>query len=142
MASVTLAGRDGIAVLSADRPPANAMDIELPDELVSAVGQLAKGSPPALVLAGHPGSFSAGLYQGQVRVVSVAGNVLLREPPGAPDRSEGDHLGGLVEAPSIGEFPIDLTRDPVELGARQRAGGRIHALLLLHELHIDRPVHD
>jgi enoyl-CoA hydratase len=61
MGSMTLAERDGIAVLSADRPPANAMDVELLDELVGAVAELAKQPPPALVLAGRPGFFSAGL---------------------------------------------------------------------------------
>jgi enoyl-CoA hydratase len=61
MASMTLAERDGVAVLTADRPPANAMDVELLDELVGAVAQLAKQPPPALVLAGRPGFFSAGL---------------------------------------------------------------------------------
>jgi enoyl-CoA hydratase/carnithine racemase len=59
--SVAIAERDGITVLSADRPPANAMDVGLLEELVGAVGQLAKDPPPALVLAGRPGFFSAGL---------------------------------------------------------------------------------
>jgi enoyl-CoA hydratase/carnithine racemase len=58
---MTLAERDGIAVLTADRPPANAMDVELLDELVGAVAELAERPPPALVLAGRPGFFSAGL---------------------------------------------------------------------------------
>jgi enoyl-CoA hydratase len=58
---VTIAERDGITVLSADRPPANAMDVGLLEELVGAVAQLAKEPPPALVLAGRPGFFSAGL---------------------------------------------------------------------------------
>jgi enoyl-CoA hydratase len=61
MGSMTLSERDEIAVLTADRPPANAMDVELLDELVGAVGQLAKDPPPALVLSGRPGFFSAGL---------------------------------------------------------------------------------
>ncbi len=61
MTSVTIAERDGITVLGADRPPANAMDVGLLDELVGAVGQLAKQPPPALVLTGRPGFFSAGL---------------------------------------------------------------------------------
>jgi enoyl-CoA hydratase/carnithine racemase len=59
--SVAIAERDGITVLSADRPPANAMDVGLLEELVGAIGQLAKEPPPALVLAGRPGFFSAGL---------------------------------------------------------------------------------
>jgi enoyl-CoA hydratase len=61
VSSVAIAERDGITVLSADRPPANAMDVGLLEELVGAIGQLAKEPPPAVVLAGRPGFFSAGL---------------------------------------------------------------------------------
>jgi enoyl-CoA hydratase len=61
MASMAISERDGITVLSADRPPANAMDVELLDELVAAVARLAQDPPPAVVLAGRPGFFSAGL---------------------------------------------------------------------------------
>jgi enoyl-CoA hydratase len=48
-------------VLTADRPPVNAMNLELLDELVTTVEQLATDVPAALVLAGRPGAFSAGL---------------------------------------------------------------------------------
>jgi enoyl-CoA hydratase len=58
---LTIAERDGIMVLTADRPPANAMDLELLDELVETIDGLAADVPPALVLAGRPGFFSAGL---------------------------------------------------------------------------------
>jgi enoyl-CoA hydratase len=51
---------DGIAVLAADRPPANAMDVSLLEELVAAVATLEAAPPKALVLAGRPGFFSAG----------------------------------------------------------------------------------
>jgi enoyl-CoA hydratase len=57
---VTLEDRDGVTVLSADRPPANAMDIGLLREVVAAVEEVAASPPPALVLAGRPGFFSAG----------------------------------------------------------------------------------
>jgi len=60
MAHVSLEDRDGIAVLTVDRPPANAMDVGLLEELVAAVGRLAGDPPRALVLAGRPGFFSAG----------------------------------------------------------------------------------
>jgi enoyl-CoA hydratase len=61
MSYVTLEERDdGIAVLSVDRPPANAMDVVLLEELVAAVQQVAAAPPAALVLAGRPGFFSAG----------------------------------------------------------------------------------
>jgi enoyl-CoA hydratase len=61
MAHVTIVEQDGIAMLSADRPPANAMDLELLDELVEAIEGVAAAAPAALVLAGRPGFFSAGL---------------------------------------------------------------------------------
>ena len=48
-------------MLTADRPPVNAMNLELLDELVTTVEQLAADVPAALVLAGRPGAFSAGL---------------------------------------------------------------------------------
>jgi len=57
---VTITERDGVAVLTADRPPANAMDVGLLGDLVEAVEAVAADVPPALVLAGRPGFFSAG----------------------------------------------------------------------------------
>jgi enoyl-CoA hydratase len=58
---IAIAERDGVVVLTADRPPANAMNLELLDELVEAIDAQAAAPPPALVLAGRPGFFSAGL---------------------------------------------------------------------------------
>jgi enoyl-CoA hydratase len=52
---------NGVAVLTADRPPANAMDLALLDEIVAAVQPFADDPPRALVLAGRPGFFSAGV---------------------------------------------------------------------------------
>jgi enoyl-CoA hydratase len=60
MSYISLVDHNGVAVLSADRPPANAMDVTLLEELVAAVGELAASPPPAVVLAGRPGFFSAG----------------------------------------------------------------------------------
>jgi enoyl-CoA hydratase len=60
MGHVSLAERDGVAVLTVDRPPANAMDLALLGDLVDAVEGLAAAVPPALVLAGREGFFSAG----------------------------------------------------------------------------------
>ena len=51
----------GIAVLTVDRPPANAMDLALLDELVAAVQPFADDPPRALVLTGRRGFFSAGV---------------------------------------------------------------------------------
>jgi enoyl-CoA hydratase len=50
-----------LAVLTVDRPPANAMDLALLEEIIAAVESLAVNPPRALVLAGGPGVFSAGL---------------------------------------------------------------------------------
>ena len=61
MAHLTIGQRDGVALLTADRAPVNAMNLELLDELVEAIDGLATDVPPAVVLAGRPGSFSAGL---------------------------------------------------------------------------------
>jgi enoyl-CoA hydratase len=61
MEHVALEERDsGVIVLTVDRPPANAMDMALLREMVTTVEQLASDPPPALVLAGRPGFFSAG----------------------------------------------------------------------------------
>src|SRR5207247_4952354 len=61
MSHVTTADRDGVKVLTVDRPPANAMDVELLDELGQAIDPLAAEPPKALVLAGRDGYFSAGV---------------------------------------------------------------------------------
>ena len=60
MSQVSISERDGVAVLAVDRPPANAMDLGLLGELVEAVDRVAADVPPALVLAGREGFFSAG----------------------------------------------------------------------------------
>jgi enoyl-CoA hydratase len=51
---------DGVFVLTVDRQPANAMDLELLRGLVAGVARVAAEAPRALVLAGRPGCFSAG----------------------------------------------------------------------------------
>jgi enoyl-CoA hydratase len=60
MAHVSIAEHEGVAVLTLDRPPANAMDLAVLDELVAALRRLAQDVPPAVVLAGREGFFSAG----------------------------------------------------------------------------------
>jgi enoyl-CoA hydratase len=51
---------EGVVALSIDRPPANAMNVELLREVVEGVASVASEAPRALVLAGRPGCFSAG----------------------------------------------------------------------------------
>jgi len=61
MGHVTTRDHDGVVVLTLDRPPANALDVETLEEIVTAAAPLLDDPPAALVLAGRPGFFSAGL---------------------------------------------------------------------------------
>jgi enoyl-CoA hydratase len=61
MGHVTTRDHDGVVVLGLDRPPANALDVETLEEIVAAAGPLLADPPGAVVLAGRPGFFSAGL---------------------------------------------------------------------------------
>jgi enoyl-CoA hydratase len=58
---VSVTTSDAVTVVAIDRPPANAMSVELLDELVDALEQLAADVPAALVIAGRAGFFSAGV---------------------------------------------------------------------------------
>jgi enoyl-CoA hydratase/carnithine racemase len=60
MGHVSVVEREGVAVLTVDRPPANAMDLALLGDVVEAVERLAADVPAAVVLAGRQGFFSAG----------------------------------------------------------------------------------
>jgi enoyl-CoA hydratase len=57
---VSLADIDGVMVLAIDRAPANALDIDLLESINAAVEHLGAHTPPAVVLAGCDGFFSAG----------------------------------------------------------------------------------
>lgn len=57
---VSVEERDGVTVVTADRPPVNAMNVELLEAVVGALDDVAASSPRAVVLAGRPGAFSAG----------------------------------------------------------------------------------
>jgi enoyl-CoA hydratase len=61
MGHVSTRDHDGVVVLTLDRPPANALDVETLEEVVAAAAPLLADPPAALVLAGRPGFFSAGL---------------------------------------------------------------------------------
>jgi len=60
MEHVTVNEENGVAVLTVDRPPANAMDVALLRDLVEAIEQVSAEMPRALVLAGRDEFFSAG----------------------------------------------------------------------------------
>ena len=57
---VTERTSDGVTVLAADRPPVNAMNVELLEDVVGALERRAADPPAALVIAGREGVFSAG----------------------------------------------------------------------------------
>jgi enoyl-CoA hydratase len=52
---------NGIAILKVDRPPANAMTVELLEEILAALRAIERELPGALVLSGREGFFSAGV---------------------------------------------------------------------------------
>lgn len=60
MGYVTVTEQDGVGVLTVDKPPANALDVELLEELVAAVARVAADPPDAVVVAGREGFFSGG----------------------------------------------------------------------------------
>ena len=77
---------DGVVVMTADRAPANAMDLTLLGDILEALDRLASDLPRALVLAGRAGFFSAGAdlkaipdYDagGQRRMVSAINDMAL-----------------------------------------------------------------
>ena len=61
MSHVTTHVVDGVTLVEIDRPPANAMNVELLDELVENIERCAADPPNAVVLAGRDGVFSAGV---------------------------------------------------------------------------------
>ena len=58
---ISLERRDGIVLVEVSRPPANALDPGLLDEAEAVLSELAEERPPAVVLAGSGGFFSAGV---------------------------------------------------------------------------------
>jgi enoyl-CoA hydratase len=60
MAFVSLDRSEAVTVMTIDRPPANALNVELVEELVGVLEEIATAPPRALVVSGRPGFFSAG----------------------------------------------------------------------------------
>jgi enoyl-CoA hydratase len=95
--SLTEPGSDGVATLAIDRPPANALDLELLEQIVAAVRDLAPDPPRALVLTGREGFFSAGA---DLKMVPIYGRVrtgrLLADEtrPARRDDRAADRTGG------------------------------------------------
>ena len=61
MQHVTVEVHDGIALVRMERPPANALDPVLGQELIDVGSELCSSPPRAVVLTGHERAFSAGL---------------------------------------------------------------------------------
>jgi enoyl-CoA hydratase len=59
--SITVEKRDAVALVTIDRPPANAMSPDLLVEGLEVVERLSEEEPGAVVLTGRPGYFSAGV---------------------------------------------------------------------------------
>jgi enoyl-CoA hydratase len=59
--SISISETDGVAVLTLDRPPANALDVVILRSLVDAVDEFAGAPPAGLVIAGRNAFFSAGV---------------------------------------------------------------------------------
>jgi enoyl-CoA hydratase/carnithine racemase len=58
---LTVEEHGGVALVRIDRPPANAMDLELLEEGARLVDELASSDPGAVVITGRDGFFSAGV---------------------------------------------------------------------------------
>ena len=58
---VTIEDHDGVALVRIDRPPANAMDLELLEDGAAVLDELGADPPAAVVLTGREGFFSAGV---------------------------------------------------------------------------------
>jgi len=73
MRHVSISPRGDLAVVTVDRPPANAMDPELLADAIAATEELAAFEPKAVVLTGRPGFFSAGADLKVVPTLDAAG---------------------------------------------------------------------
>jgi enoyl-CoA hydratase/carnithine racemase len=58
---VTVADRGGVTLITVDRPPANALNVDLVSAIARTLEELRADPPSALVVAGRPGFFSAGV---------------------------------------------------------------------------------
>jgi enoyl-CoA hydratase len=97
LAFLTLADSDAITSVTIDRPPANAMTVELLDELVTTLEELAAEPPRAIVLAGREGFFSAGV---DLKAVPGYGPAEQREMVGGINRMAIAAYG--IRCPLIG----------------------------------------
>ena len=73
MDHVKVESSGGTAIVRIDRPPANAMNPELVEEIIAVTGDLAAATPDAVVIAGRDGFFSAGLDLNLVPTLDAKG---------------------------------------------------------------------
>jgi enoyl-CoA hydratase len=60
MSAIASEERDGVLLLTIDRPPVNALDVETLDELSDGLDDAAAADPDAVILTGTGSIFSAG----------------------------------------------------------------------------------
>ena len=77
MRHVTVQSRESTAIVRIDRPPANAMNPELIEEIVGATEALAESLPDAVEIIGRDGFFSAGLDLNLVPNLDSAGQAAM-----------------------------------------------------------------
>jgi enoyl-CoA hydratase len=73
MRHVSVEPRESTAIVRIDRPPANAMNPELVEEIIATTDALAASLPDAVVIVGRDGFFSAGLDLNLVPTLDAAG---------------------------------------------------------------------
>jgi enoyl-CoA hydratase len=77
MRYVSVESRESTALVRIDRPPANAMNPELLEELIGAADTLSESLPDAVVMVGRDGFFSAGLDLNLVPTLDSAGQAAM-----------------------------------------------------------------
>jgi enoyl-CoA hydratase/carnithine racemase len=112
MSQVRREDRDGVAVLHLDRPPVNAMDRGLLEDVVGEVERIAAQPPSALVVAGRQGAFSAGA---DLKAVPAYG----------PDDQRA--MVGLINAMALGVYALPCPVVAAVTG-HAIAGGMVLAL--------------
>lgn len=108
----------GVSLLTIDRPPVNAMNVELLEELVAAVAGVAAAPPRALVLCGRAGCFSAGAD--------------LKRVPGYGAAAQRRMVAG-INAMAVGVYGLEI---PVvaAITGHAIAGGMVLALTCDHRI--------
>ena len=96
---VTVETRGEVALVWVDRPPANALDLELLAEGHAAQEELRQGEPGAVVIVGRDGFFSAGVADGFAALPRAA-------YPRVKEQLRGETVGALRRVVEAGADPM------------------------------------